>query len=423
MLQSLVVMLREGVEAALIVGIVLTYLAKISRSDLKRVVFWALGSACLASVALAIVFSRYEINTDKFEGWVMLVAAFFVVSMIVFMMKTARFLKKHIEERLGELSGKAKGSALGIFLFVFLMVLREGAETVLILAALSLNSTELASLLGTLIGIALSVTFGVMFVKGSVKVNLQRFFKVTTVILFFVAAQLVISGLHELSESGVIPSSKQEMSIIGPIVRNDVFFFITIVALAGLMVLFEARRRQGVQPAQATTESKAAQRKAEWSARRERLWSSAVYVASFVFILLVTAEFIYAKSTTSLSAALEVPVTNGQVTIPVSMVSDGDLHRFSATLPDGVQVRFFLIKKPDGKIASVMDACSICGPVGFYKAGGQIICKNCSAPVNPQSVGDSGGCNPIPIASSTNGGDVVIMQAALQQQEAVFQGR
>ena len=133
-----------------------------------------------------------------------------------------------------------------MFLFVFLMVMREGAETVLILSAVTLNSTELVSFIGTLLGVMAAVAFGVMFVKGSVRINLQKFFRVTTVILWFVAAQLVISGLHELSENGVLPSSKQEMALIGPIVRNDVFFFITIFALAALMVLFEVKSRQAM---------------------------------------------------------------------------------------------------------------------------------------------------------------------------------
>src|SRR5438046_8316774 len=97
------------------------------------------------------------------------------------------------------------------------MVLREGVETVLILGAVSLNSTELLSFLGTLLGVSVAILFGVMFVKGSVRINLQKFFRVTTVILFFVAAQLIISGLHELSENGVLPSSREEMAIIGPI--------------------------------------------------------------------------------------------------------------------------------------------------------------------------------------------------------------
>ena len=171
-----------------------------------------------------------------------------------------------------------------------------------------------------------AIVFGVMFVKGSVRINLQKFFRVTTVILFFVAAQLIISGLHELSENGVLPSSREEMALIGPIVRNDLFFFVTIVALAALMVLFEVKRRQ---PA-ALPDSPAERRKALWSARRERLWMVSVYASSFLFILMVTAEFIYAKSVSALSPATEVTFQNGQVSIPLAQVSDGDLHRFEA---------------------------------------------------------------------------------------------
>ena len=119
----------------------------------------------------------------------MLAAAFFVITMIIFMMKTGRKMKGEIEGKVGLLAGR--NAWFGLFVFVFLMVLREGVETVLILSAVSLNSTELLSFLGTLLGVVAAVVFGVMFVKGSVRINLQKFFRVTTVILFFVAAQLV----------------------------------------------------------------------------------------------------------------------------------------------------------------------------------------------------------------------------------------
>src|SRR6185312_8849862 len=216
-------------------------------------------------------------------------------------------------------------------------------------------------------------------------------------------------------------SSKQEMAIIGPIVRNDLFFFVTILALVALMILFDLRRRQGIPPstagsggsaARTAVESRAVRRKAQWSARKEKLWSTAVYASSFVFIVLVTAQFIYAKSTASLSPAHELTLTNGQLLVPLSEVSDGQLHRYAVHLGNN-EVRFLLFKKPDGNVVSVLDACQICGPVGFYKSGNQIICKNCSAPVNPQSVGQAGGCNPIPLKSTSSAGQVVITQADL----------
>jgi FTR1 family protein len=415
MLEALVVTLREGVEAALIVGITLAYIAKIGRPDLRKAVYFALGAAAVASVAVAVLLSRLNLNQDIFEGWVMLVAAVFVVTMIVFMMRTGRKLKGEIEGKVSDLA--AKSSRAGLFAFVFLMVLREGVETVLILSAVSLNSSELMSFLGTLLGITLAVVFGVTFVKGSVRVNLQKFFRVTTVILFFVAFQLTISGLHELSENGVLPSSKREMALIGPIVRNDMFFFVTILALAGMMVLFEYRRRQGVAPVNA---SNAERRKVEWTAKREKMWAVAVYASSFVFIMLITAQFIYAKSASALSPATEVSIIQGEVRIPVAQVNDGDLHRFAARL-SGNEIRFWLMRKPDGKIATVLDACEICGAVGFYKSGGTVICKNCVAPINPQSVGQPGGCNPIPLKATTKADTIVIAEADLAASAKYFQ--
>jgi len=414
MLEAFIVTLREGVEAALIVGITLAYLSKINRPELRKSVYAALISAFVGSLGIAALLSRTRWNQDIFEGWVMLAAAFFVITMIVFMMKTGRKLKGEIEGKVGLLAGR--NASFGLFAFVFLMVLREGVETVLILSAVSLNSTELLSFLGTFLGIIAAIAFGVMFVKGSVRINLQKFFRVTTVILFFVAAQLVISGLHELSENGVLPSSKTEMAIIGPIVRNDLFFFITIFALAALMVLFELKRRQpGTLPS-----SPAERRKAVWSARRERLWMASVYASSFVFIVLVTAEFIYTKSVSALSPATEVTFVNGQVSIPLTQVQDGDLHRFAAQ-ENGSTVRFWLYQKPDGKIATVLDACEICGAVGFYKGPNGVVCKNCAAPINPQSVGMPGGCNPVPLRAQVTSDAVIIQEADIAAKSRMFQ--
>ncbi len=418
MLQAFIITLREGVEAALIVGITLAYLAKIGRHDLRKAVYAALGAAFLGSIGVAIVISRLNWNEDVFEGWIMLAAAFFVITMVIFMMRTGRKLKGEIEGKLGQLAGAGAGNdaRIGLFFFVFLMVLREGAETVLMLSAVSLNSTELMSFLGTLLGVLAAIAFGVMFVKGTFRINLQKFFRVTTAILFLVAAQLVIAGLHELSESGVIASSKREMALIGPIVRNDLFFFVTIFALAALMVLFDAKRREPV----TELASPAERRKAVWSARRERLWMASVYVFSFIFIAMLTAEFVYAKSQSALSPATEVTFVRGQTTIPLAQISDGDLHRFQAQ-ENGTSIRFWLYQKPDGKIATVFDACEICGAVGFYKSGNGVVCKNCAAPINPQSVGTAGGCNPVPLKATQTADSVIIQEADIAAGGHVFE--
>jgi len=418
MFSALVVTLREGVEAALIVGITLVYLAKIGRPDLRRTVYYALIAALFGSIAGAIALSYAPINQDKVEGWVMLVAAIFVVSMVIFMMRTARKLKGEIENKVGSLATDG-GSKWGLFAFVFLMVFREGIETVAILAGVSLNSTELMSFLGTLLGVALAVVFGVMFVKGSVRIDLRKFFKVTTVILFFVAAQLTISGLHELSESGVLYSSKREMALIGPIARNDYFFPVTMLALVALMVLLEYRRRKPEAEIVTKSASKAEERKLQWTAKRERLWAVLVCVTAFIFITTITAEVIYAEGPPPLSQATEITFTNGKAVINTKDLPQGELQRYAANI-NGTRVRFLLYRKPDNKIASVVDACQICGGIGFYKGATGLICKNCAAPINPQSVGQPGGCNPIPLQPVQDGDSVVISITDLAQHTGQF---
>jgi uncharacterized membrane protein len=84
------------------------------------------------------------------------------------------------------------------------------------------------------------------------------------------------------------------------------------------------------------------------------------------------------------------------------------------------QVRFLLFKKPDGNLVSVADACQICGPVGFYIGSQGITCKMCASPLNAASMGQAGGCNPIPLKSSIGGGQVVIAAADLKALLPVF---
>jgi len=420
MLQALVVTLREGVEAALVIGIAVAYLNKSGRADRVRTVYAALAAAVLSSIAGALLFRRISFNQDALEGWILLLAALFVATMVFWMQRTAHTVKRSIEERLENISSRQKTSSFGIFLFVFLMVFREGVETVLMLSAVSLNSADLLNFFGALVGLGLAVVFGVIFVRGTVRLDLRKFFKVTTAILLCVVLQLVITGLHELSESHVLPSSRREMALVGPIVSNSVFFFVTILALAALMVLFDWRaRREKVSPPGSI--SQAARRKELWEMRKERLWTAAVCVSSFVFVLLVTAEFIYAKNETALSPALPVAAAQGVIRIPAETVSDGNLHRFVYSAGD-VTIRFIVVRAGE-RLATALDACEICGSQGYYQKGNSILCKNCGSSIYGPTIGTVGGCNPVPLRSTVEGSDLLVQAADLESGSRHFSAR
>ena len=417
MLQSFIIALREGVEAALVIGIAVAYLNKSGRANQVRTVYWALAAAVVSSLAVGWYLSRIQINQEAFEGWLLLLAAFFVGTMVIWMHRTARGLRREIEQRLESIHSVNAAPALGIFLFVFLMVFREGVETVLMLGSLSLNTSDLLNSFAVLAGLGSAIVFGVLFVRGSVRLDLRKFFQITTVILLFVVLQLTIGGLHELSEAQVLPSSPWEMAVIGPIVSNDVFFFITILALAALMILFDWRSRQSI-PLPADSLSSAEHRKLLWQAKRDKMWTGAVCASSFLFVLMVTAQFLYAKNQTELSPSTVISEQSGVVRIPVASVSDGNLHRFTYSAGD-THARFIVIKTGD-RIATALDACVICGSQGYYQNGPNVFCKNCSAAIYPPTIGIAGGCNPVPLSSTVEGSDIVIPVSELTRAAGLF---
>ncbi len=416
MLQTFIITLREGVEAALVIAIAVSYLKKTGRLDLMPAVYRALTSAVVACFLAAWGFSKLEFNEDAYEGWTLLVSAGFVLTLVIWMHRHGGKLKGEIESRLQKDTG-SEGGGWGVFLFVFLMIFREGVETVLMLfGTVRLDTSGILATLGGVLGIGLAVLFGVSFVRGTIRVNLKQFFQMTTAILMVVVVQLAVTGLHELSESQVIPASTREMALIGPVVKNESFFFITILALAAAMMLLEWRKRRG--PKTDGLQG-AALRKAQWSARRERLWMTASVTASCVFILFITAEFIYSRESTALSPATTVTLQGDAVRIPVASVSDGNLHRFELN-DAGVSVRFIVIAKPDRTLATAFDACQICGPKGFYQKGTQIICRNCESAIVAGTIGTRGGCNPIPLKSHVDGSMLVIDSAALEGGARIF---
>jgi uncharacterized membrane protein len=343
----------------------------------------------------------------------LLIAAVFVVTMIVWMNRVARHLKKEIEAKVEAYAEKAGSAAgWGIFLFVFLMVLREGAELAIILRAVELSSEGLQTWIGTIVGIGVAVAVGLFFFKGTLRVPLHRFFAATSVILMLVAFQLALTGLHELSEARWLPSSKAEMALIGPIVRNELFFFVFIFGAATMLILREWQSASHAAAAKEIT-GEAEKRLLESQNRRQRRWMVAAAGACLVVILVLTADFIYARANSAPPSARAIEAVGNIVRVPVSEVQDGSLHLFTANA-GGQTLRFLIIKKSNG-YGVALDACRICGAEGYRQDGQNVICRHCGSAIYVPSIGDQGGCNPIGVPSHVDGGELVIDISSLTQ--------
>jgi len=140
MFEALIVTLREGIEAALVVGIILIYLKKAGHEAAARWVYLGLAAGVAASIVCGFLFARLEVSEEAYEGWLMLAGALCVAVMVVWMMRSAKTMKQDIETRLGALANESGVLAAGLFVFTFFMVLREGVETVIFLAAVNLTT-------------------------------------------------------------------------------------------------------------------------------------------------------------------------------------------------------------------------------------------------------------------------------------------
>src|ERR1700730_8375924 len=386
LLSAFLIALREGVEASLVVGIILVYLSRTGRSHLARFVWYGVAAAVALSLGVAIALDRWRISQDGFEGLLLLVAAVFVSTMIVWMNRVARHLKKDIEQKVEAYAVRAGSAAgWGIFLFVFLMVVREGAELALILRAVALSTEGLQTWIGTILGIAAAVAVGLFFFKGTLRGPLPRFCAATSVILMLVAFQLALTGLHELSEAQWLPSGKTEMAIIGPIVRNELFFFVFVFGAAALLVLREWQSASHGKAAQAAA-GEAERRLLESQNRRQRRWMVAAASACLVVILVLTADFIYARANSAPPTSRPVSATGNEVRIPLSEVQDSNLHLFTINAA-GQSLRFMIIKKPNG-YGTALDACRICGAEGYRQDGQNVICRHCGSAIYVPSIGD-----------------------------------
>jgi high-affinity iron transporter len=236
MITSALLSLREGLEAALIIGILLGALRRAERPDLYRWLWVGIGSAVLTSLATATalrVLDREleEVMEQIFEAATLLLATGVLTWMIFWMRGESLQLKSRLESEVRWVADMGGRGALCFLAFI--TVLREGIELALYITAASLTLTGLQTLLGTAIGLSAACLTGYLIYTTALRLNLQRFFKITGLILIMFAAGLIGSSVAELSDAGLIPAIVNPIWNLNPILNDNSAPGIVLATLFG----------------------------------------------------------------------------------------------------------------------------------------------------------------------------------------------
>ena len=224
MLAATLITLREGLEAALIVGIVLGVLHKLGPSNRTRAVWAGVLAAIAVSIAAGLALNALGIAFEGrgeqiFEGVAMVLAAGVLTWMIFWMQRQGRQIQTELE--LDVRQAAVAGSSWALFSLAFVAVVREGIETVLFLTAARFSATTSQTLTGGAIGLAIAVLLGwLMFATGR-RLNVRAFFRATGFLLILFAAGLVAHGVHELQEAGIIPTIIEHLWDVNPVLDES----------------------------------------------------------------------------------------------------------------------------------------------------------------------------------------------------------
>jgi high-affinity iron transporter len=216
MLPTFLLSLREGLEAALIIGIVLGAVSKIRRNDLSPAVWLGTLSAVGISILTAVLLTSFGMSLEEtaeqiFEGVTMLIAAGILTWMIFWMSKQARFIKSELEAGVNKAAASTGKRAM--FWLAFVAVVREGVELAFFITAAffagdqsQVTGNIIQTLAGTILGLGTALLLGWTLFATTVRLDLRRFFQVTGILLILFAAGLVAHGVHEFNEVGWIPA-------------------------------------------------------------------------------------------------------------------------------------------------------------------------------------------------------------------------
>jgi uncharacterized membrane protein len=315
-----------------------------------------------------------------------------------------------------------------LFLFAFIYTLAQ--VEIILLAAIpqltagnGINTEWIGKIAATLLAFILLFLMAFGIKKLGPKLN-DRFVFIMLIfqmlILFFYQLTELLQLLFSLQ---ILPLTMWAIEILSPIVNHkDVFFYLLTVAIIFFLIFTSISLYRNVKNAEQHFANPAEKRKFSAQSLKIKHWFYCIATVQIIFFTFLAGAQISKAKEVEADPPVEVMATGGNIHISNEMLEEKELNVFSYVFPDQTEVRFLVVGKTNKNYGVALDACAICGLAGYYQKGDQIICKKCNSVINVNTIGFTGGCNPIPLVYESKGSSGLdIPVSELEKSKSIFQ--
>ncbi len=359
----------------------------------RRLPFWA----ALLGVLLGVGEYLYRLSNPKatnvrlifFNRYLIIFIA--IILMLIVLISAWRLLRRQADCKL--IRGLQLVSVAAVFFYLTPQALKMTGEFIYF----GENGFSTMALL-RVIGFLLAITTAGLLTLGSFKtlkeVAYNRYRIYNLVIFIIIASDYFIRMVMSLQRLKLVPLNDfvfQTMIIGDNHYRKIIYVLLAVCFIALVDVYWHNRHVVG------TFKNPAQKRKRKAQLRNRRRWATELALCLLVCLLTLTVLRYYETKEVELAPAEPYQMEDNIIIIPLEVLADGHLHRFSYTTPNGYNVKFIAVKKPRGESYGLgLDACEICGIAGYFERGDDVVCKRCDVVMNKATIGFKGGCNPIP---------------------------
>ncbi|MDO5695544.1 MAG: Fe-S-containing protein [Eubacteriales bacterium] len=378
---------------------------------------WLVGwCGAIAQFVLKTLYpKKMNIQLNRIHRWTTVLAGLFFMLLFIWLIIEFRNKKKSAK-MIAVRNGLATVTSAFLIMRVGPGLIRYTTEFVYF-GEKTISTMSLMRSIGYALGIGVTV-LGFFAVRHLCKKESHRFAKSVFLLLTLVISlHYVMLAIGDAAKLRLIPV-KKVFHILGWGVSFNyysVFISVIICLIAALIVIIRNRKVVG------SFANSALYRKERARLRNKRRWSYFTGALAISVILIGTVVKAYDEREEQATPPEQVEETDSEVIVPLSMVEDGHLHRFAIKGPNGNQIKFLVVRKPQGNAYGLgLDACEICGVAGYIERKDEVVCKKCDVVMNKATIGFKGGCNPIPFDYEIKDATIRIQKETLYKFEHIF---